>query len=174
MIPAGEERARLLQPEWGPNVGDVFPDPANIDGVIFCSGHDLVDVVTANDDRLTPDDVDDLYQRLDDYVTSRTAREIDDQGPVPRPLTDYGFDVAFGALVGMVSMVAVGNATRMQPAIITYPAVCVAIIVVAATALARTDGHRVRASAIGAIAASSGMLLIAVVIVVANAVTSFA
>lgn len=157
---------------WGPNVRDVFPKPTNIDGVVVCAGHDLVDIVTSNDDRLTANEVEDLYQRLDTYVTNRTSREIDDHGPVPRPLTDHVFDLAFGVLVGLITIFVVGNAAQIEPAIVTYPASCVAIITGAGITLAKTDHHRIRASMIGAIGASTVMLLIAVVIIVVNLIQS--
>lgn len=159
---------------WGPNVGDAFPTPTMADGVLVCAGRDLVAVVSDHADRLTPSDVDDLYQRLDAYVTRRTSREIDDHGPVPRPLSDHVFDLAFGVLAGLIALAAIGYAGQVPPSIVTFPATCVLILATAWVALAKSGHHRIRACALAAVTASTVMLVVAIVIVIVNVIPQLA
>ena len=170
-------RTERLQPftpivvTWGPHVAEVVPAPFDRAGVTICAGADLVAVVTADQAVLAETEVDGVYDALDRYLSNRSIGEERDHGPRPRPIADHIFDLLIGVLGGLVSILAIADAARIEPILVSYLVACAVLITTAAFARARWRHPRGRAICVGVMAAACLMVAAAVVVVAAALVT---
>lgn len=156
---------------WGRHATDVMPVPTELDGVTFCAGADLLTVVHVREASLDATTIDQIFDKLDEYIRTRTVGEERDYGPRPRPIADHVIDLGVGIVAGLVAFVAIASATRLGPTLITWSLASAAAAVVSATVRRWWARPRGQALAIGVFATASLCLAAALAVTVLALVT---
>ena len=157
---------------WGPRDADVAQTSNERDGVTLCAGADLVAVVTAGHASLDERAIESVYDALDAYVRKRTIGEERLHGPKPRPIADHMLDLLLGVFAGFLSIIGIAYIARLEPALVSWPLGCIALIATAAAARRRWPHPRIRALSIGMIAPSMILLMIAIIVGLFALITS--
>jgi hypothetical protein len=159
-------KVRSLVVLYGGGVGDIRPQPFEVDGVTFCSGAGLRAYLrTVSDGDLPDDEVARAYTKLEANVRPRDRREIDDGGLIPRQPIDGLQDLMAVSVSAMTALLVISFAMTLTNSILwSIPAA--AAIVGAAVWLRRTlpSSLRVQRSTTATVTAASflGTLILVV------------
>jgi Nuclease-related domain len=127
---------RPLVALWGDGVNEAFPAPCERDGVLFCAGHDLRDVVTALPAEVPADEVRRAYGHLDKYVETRDRGEVLAANGPSRRSSAYVNDVVLAVAGAVATACVVLSLARLPPAP-AWPFVSCALVLAGSIAFRR-------------------------------------
>ena len=108
----------IVQPAvvvWGPRSIDVFEEPIEHAGVIFCHGHSFVSHLRAMDETVSAATVEEAFTALDHYVARRDIGEARDFGDPARPIGDHVTDLWVSAWMTSATFIALSFITKVPP-----------------------------------------------------------
>lgn len=158
---------------WGPGVAETYPEPFELEGVTFCPGRSLLDLVSSLPEVIPTSDVELAFTRLDEYVRRRDQGEQKVAGAPARRFGDYYNDFMLAALASTVATWLILLAVRL-PAGSVWFVVLSALVVVGSLLVRRrtTPGPRLRAVTTALAGTGAALLLALVAVLVVYAIRS--
>ncbi len=100
---------------WGPRSIDVFEEPIEHAGVIFCHGRSFVSHLRALDETVSAATVEEAFAALDHYVERRDIGEARDFGDPARPIGEHVTDLGISAWMASATFIALSFITKVPP-----------------------------------------------------------
>jgi len=100
---------------WGPEVSTCFPDIFEHDGVTFCPGPQLRQLVGSLPDKVEAGQVNKAFTFLDNYLRTRDPGEVHVSGEIPRTAGQVSDDLLAVGAACMASIVAVLSPVSLPP-----------------------------------------------------------
>jgi hypothetical protein len=143
-------------------VGETYPSAFEVDGVTFCVGQALVEIVSELAATVSHEEVRTTYDYLDDYVRTRDRGEDAAQGQQPRRLGQYYNDFMLAALSATAATWLIAVTARFPPAGVWF-AVSSVLVIVGAVVIRRRLPPSPRTRAVTTALVSTGFALLAAI-----------